>query len=244
MVTVLTARLWKSRLRYNVLTQKDMKVSALLPKEQGFAENLKEQEKAVDAYIQKLSVALQNCGALLDELEQCIRIGSDRLPRPSGFFIGEELRQEAMREAVRFLRVLEHFHRRLGADMMLFSACYNEGERIRYRAEGRRLQSRQNLPTSKNCFDAPQKERNTEVEKLERAVFVSIRSHRILMDLCRQNIVNFNIRVEKNADLSHQGKECDPTSLRTDFGEFLYAAQAKRRELDELLQILEGKRNL
>lgn len=221
-----------------------MRSCKLLPKEQALAENLKEQGNAIDAYIQKLSVALQNCGALLDKLEQCIRNGGDRLPRQSGFFIGEELRQEAVREAVRFLRELEHFHRRVSADMMLFSACSNEGERIRYRTEGRRLQSRQNLPTSKNGLDAPQKEVDENAEKLERALLVSTRAHRLLMDLCRQNIVNFNIRVEKNADLSHQGKECNPTSLRTDFGELLFAVQVKRREWDEMLQILKGKRNL
>ena len=199
-------------------------------------------EQAVIVWRAQAPEALRKSLTVFSQMEQKLRLCEGMLPKPNGFFVGADIRSEATLRAVQLLHGLQGLHHQLQEQMLATSVRMNEYRSAEYR--GMVLASRLQAE-SVSCATECENERmdgEKRLEKCRTCLALLLRTgdeaYRLLYHFCSRTMTDFNVRVEKNANLRDHGERCEPNSLRSDLGSLLYVCQTKRTELEKILEQL------
>lgn len=180
--------------------------------------------------------------SILQSLEAHARICVQQLPIPSGFFVDVEIRKKAALCVSYFLSYSEHSIKELREKSLSLAHLKEDFKQAHYRCFSEERRCALTVEAAKDTVTLQElKSLQDKVAILSsctkafEALLAEIsKLYSLLQFFCQNTILNFNIRVEKHADLAHGGQKCEPSGLRTVLGELLHVCQRLRAEMSEI----------
>ncbi len=177
----------------------------------------------------------------LQRLEVSIRTCVEKLPAQSGFFVDAKTRKRATLCVSYFLSEAEQTVRSLrerGLSLSHFEERLKQ-EKHRCFADERRceLTLHAAIELKDACESEPFRKALESLiacgERYGALLEKEQKAATLLRYFCQTTVLNFNARVEKNADLANGGERCEIHPLRTALGELLYVCQGLQKEISK-----------
>ena len=204
--------------------------------------NTETHEQRVGQFTKWMGERLSEIIRDLQQLEGSIRTCVEKLPAQSGFFVDAETRKKATLCVSYFLSEAERTVgglRERGLSLSHFEERLKQ-EKHRCFADERRCELMLHAATELKdvCDPAPCREAFDSLKACGERYGALLEKERkaatLLRCFCQTTVVNFNARVEKNADLANGGERCEIRPMRAVLGELLYVCQGLQKNFSAL----------